>query len=355
MSSLRLSLLAALCLCASAAAQSHKEPAKKFEPTAAQRAEGKRLRGALAAAVGESFEVARERLTRRSNWHGGQLYWLAHLRAKRAGGYHLRYKYRYKDHVRPQDPLYTFVEHETYVSVGPEGCARRPRYNSVCVGDTFILPVLVNDHSEHSFSLASQPYAPGDPATAKALRGMDEHGLAVEPVPNPAGQFMKYLGSRAHYSPHRAPGYTVTYEATFEAAGPGSFNLSVRPRMDAAGPPTAASAAAGSVPIVVVDPKTAVTVLSSGDNIHGYTDRFSSRSGNNYMTTPVILQVGERLKLRYGGFSRRGLSAGGENKEAIEAGIKDNPPVITLLPFRIDPAQDFNEWLVEFLPPARRE
>jgi hypothetical protein len=349
-----LQLLAALCLCVGAAAQSKKEQAQVFAPTAAQRTEAARMRRALADTLGERFEVSRDRLTRRSNWHGGALYWLAHLRARRPGEYYVRYKYRYKDRANPRDPLYTFVEHQTLVRVGPRSCERRPRYNSVCVGDTIILPVLVGDHTEHTFSLEVQSYAPGDPATAKALRGMDEVGLYREPVPNPAAEFMKYLGSRAHYSPHRASGYTADYEAIFEAVGPGSFNLSVRPRMDEAVPPTATHPA-GSVPIVVVEKGAPITVLSSGDNVHGYTVRFSSRSGNSYLTTPVILQVGERLKLKYLSYSRRGLSAGGENEEAVEARVKDSPPVITLLPFRFDPAQDFNEWASEFLPPSRRE
>lgn len=350
-------LLAALCLCVSAAAQTSKESAKEFEPTAAQRAEAGRLRRVLAAAVGEHFEVARDRLTRRSNWHGGQLYWLAHLRAVRAGEYYVQYRYRYKDNVHPQDPLYTFVEHKTLVRVGPRGCERRPRYNSVCIGDTFILPVLVNDYSEHTFSLESQPFSPGDPATAKSLRELDEAGLYRAPVHNPAAEFMKYVGRRAHYSPHRAPGYTMTFEATFEAVKPGSFNLAVTMPVSAAGPQTAAeSAAARSVPVVVVGPSAPLTVLSSGDNVHGYTERFSSSGGgNSYRTTPVILQVGERLTLQYLSYSHRGLSAGGENKEALEATVRQQAPAITLLPFQLDPTQEFNEWLVEFLPPARRK
>ena len=49
------------------------------------------------------------------------------------------------------------------------------------------------------------------------------------------------------------------------------------------------------------------------------------------------------------------IESGGENREALEASVKDRPPAITLLPFRVDPAQDFNEWVVEFLPPPRRE
>jgi hypothetical protein len=352
MSSL-LPLLVALCMCASAAAQSAKEPAQESAPTAAQRAEAARLRGALAAAVGEHFEVARERLARRSNWHGGGLYWLAHLRARHAGEFYVKYRYRYKDHVHPQDPLYTFVEHKTLVRVGERGCPRQPQHNFVCVGDTVILPVVFNDYTEHTFWLESQPYTPGDTSSEKRWRAADDAGLYREPVPNPAAEFMKYVGRRAHYSPHRAPGYTMTFEATFEAVKPGSFNLAVGASASAADPKTLA--AAGSVPVVVVAPGTPLTILSSREDVHCYTERFSSNGGNNYLTTPLILQPGDRLTLKYLSYSHRGFSEGGEDAGALEATVTERTPAITLLPFYVDPAHDFNEWLVEFLPPARRE
>lgn len=342
-------------LCLNAAAQPSKEQTKVFEPNAAQRAEAARLRGALAATVGEHFEVARDRLTRRSNWHGGGIYWLAHLRARRPGGFQVSYKYRYNDRVNPHNPLYTFVEHKTFVNVGPGGCARRPRSNSVCVGDTVILPVVFNDYTEHTFQLEAQPYAPADAATEKSLREMENSSLHREPVENPAAEFMRYVGSRAHYSPHRALGYTMNFYATFEAVKPGAFNLAVTMPISAAGLKTLAeTVGARAVPVVVVAPGTPITILSSGENVRGYTESFSSNSGNNYMTTPVILQVGERLTLQYLTYSRRGLSAGGENKEALEATVEQQAPAITLLPFSVDPARDFNEWLVEFLPSSSR-
>lgn len=345
-------LLAALCLCAHASAQPAKGQAKAFEPDAAQRGEAARLRGALEAAVGEHFEVTRERLTRRSNWHGGGVYWLAHLRAKRPGGFHLKYEYRYRDRVNPHNPLYTFVEHKSFISVGPRGCPRRPLYNSVCVGDTVILPVVFNDHTEHTFLLEARPYTPGDGTTEKALRDVEDARLLREAVPNPAEEFLKYVGRRADYIPHRLPGYTMTFHATFEAVKPGSFNLA----LTAAGPLTPAdTAGARPVPVVVVAPGEPVTVLSSKEYVRGYSGRFSSNTGNEYRATPVILQVGERLTLEYFTYSRRGRSAGGKNEEALEATVKDTAPAITLLPFYVDPAHDFNEWLVEFLPPARRD
>ena len=331
-------LLAALCLCATAAAQSSEE--EEFRPGAARRAEAERLRGALAAAVGAGFEVARDRLTRRSNWHGGGVFWLAHLRARRPGAYSFKYRYRYKDRANPKDPLYTFVEHQTHVSVGPRGGPRRPRHSSVCVGDTVILPVVFDDHTEHTFTVVAQPHAPDRDAAEKRRREGEDAGLHREPVDNPAAEFMRYVGRRAHYSPHRAAGYTMTFHATFEAVKPGSFNLAV---------------GASSVPVVVVAPGEPVTVVAAGNNVHAYSGRFSSTGGgNDYLTTPAILEVGERLTLEYLTYSVRGRSAGGENEEALEATVKDRPPAIKLLPFHVDPAQDFNEWLVESLPPPRR-
>ena len=326
-----LQLLAVLCLCATTAAQSVKE------------SEASRLHDALAAALGENFEIVRERRD------GG--FWLAHLRAKQTGAFYVRYKYRYKDLVRPQDPLYTFVEHEIRVRVGPRGCAREPKYNSLCVGDTLILPVVVNDYTEHTFALVSQPYTPIEEEYGKSWREAEEAGLRREAVPNPAAEFMRYVGRRAHYSPHRAPGYTMEFYATFEAVKPGSFNLLVGLSAPAAG----TRAVEGSVPVVVVARGEPVTVLSSQENVHGYTERFSSYGGNNYLTTPVIIQTGDLLTLQYSTYSVRGRSARGENRESLEAEVKDYPPVITLLPFRVDPTRDHNEWLVEFLPTPRRE
>lgn len=350
-----LALLAALCLCANATAQTKKEDAKEspkklseeFKPTRAQTAEAARLRVALSAALGENFEIVSERLTRRSNWHGGGLYWLAHLRALKPGGFQVKYKYRYRDHVHPDDPLYTFVERDTYIGVGPRGCARIPRGNYVCVGDTVILPVVVNDFTEHAFTLAAQAYTPAPERTDTSLRDAEDAALRREPVNNTAAEFLKYVGSRAYYSPHRAPGYTLTFHATFEAVRPGRFNLS----LGVSAPASPESAAPGSVPVLVVERGAPITILSSGENVHGYTERFSSNSGEGYRTTPLILQPGDRITLEYFRYSRRGRTAGGENEEALEASVKDYPPVITRLPFYFDPESDFNEWLVGFLPP----
>jgi hypothetical protein len=342
-----LTLLAALCLSAGAAAQTAKENAKEFKPTREQKAEGARLRAALAAALGDSFEMLSDRLTRRSNYYGGGIYWLAHLRARKPGGFHVKYKYRYKDRVHPEDPLYTFVERDTGIAVGPRGCSRILRVNRVCVGDTVVLPVVFNDYTEHSFAVSAQPYAPPDEATENLLRDAVFVGLDRTPVANPAAEFLKYLGSRAHYSPHRAPGYTMNYYAAFEAVRPGSFTLALGTSAPAAG----ARAVDGSVPVVIVERGAPITILSSREHVRGYTERFSSDNGEEYRTTPLILQPGDRITLEYLSYGQRGRTARGENREALEASVKDYPPVITMLPFDYDPARDYNEWLAGFLPP----
>ena len=317
-----LTLLAALCLSAGAAAQTTKENAKEttkettkeFKPTRAQAAEAVRLRAALAAALGGNLEIVGDRLTRRSNWHGGGIYWLAHLRAARPGSFHFKYKYRYKDHVHPENPLYTFVERDTNISVGPRGCSRVPRGNHVCVGDTVILPVVVNDYTEHSFTVVAGNYTPADVATEKTLRDVDVAGLDRAPVNNPAAEFLKYVGSRAHYSPHRALGYTMSYYATFEAVRPGSFNLSLGVSAPAAG----TKFIDGSVPVFIVERGEPITILSSGENVHGYTERFSSNSGEGYRTTPVVLQPGDRLTLQYFSYSRRGRRRAARMKKRLK-------------------------------------
>ena len=109
------------------------------------------------------------------------------------------------------------------------------------------------------------------------------------------------------------------------------------------------------MPVHIVARGEPVTALSARERVHGYTERFSSDGGSGYPTTPLILQPGDLVTLHYATLSVRGRSARGEKREALEAGAKDYPPVITLLPFSVDPARGFNRWLVEFLPPPRRE
>jgi hypothetical protein len=103
---------------------------------------------------------------------------------------------------------------------------------------------------------------------------------------------------------------------------------------------------AGGVPVIIVERGTPVTWLAAQEAVSEYTGRFSSHAGNSFLTSPVIMQPGERLTLRYHGFTRRGFGAGRER------GVEENylPPVITRLPFGVNPDESFNEWLVKHLP-----
>ena len=321
-------------------------------PAAAQKDEGRRaaLRRAFVEAFGEHLEVASEELTRRSAWHGVGLYWLVHAMPKRAGYFRLKYRYRNVDHVNPKDPTHEFVERTMGFRVGERGCARRPRHAHVCVGDTLILPFVAgdsrNDFAEHVFTLdAYHPPSNDDAETYE--RPHDEKTFSSEPVNNPAGAFLKYVGRHSSYSPHRALGYTMEFYATFEAVAPGRFNLLL-----AASPPTegAATAArlAGSVPVVVVERGAPITALVPRASVRGYSQSFESTWGEGYPVTPLILQPGERVTLPYHAFSVRGRDPGPGER------AKDPAPFITLLPFHVDPAQGFNEWVVG-RPPVKKQ
>ncbi|HWS54663.1 MAG TPA: hypothetical protein VN228_11070 [Pyrinomonadaceae bacterium] len=313
------------------------------------------LRRALAGAVGGEFEIVRDELTRRSAYHGGGAYWLAHVRPKRPGSFTLKYAYGYEDPFTKGETSATRAEHSFHINVGPRGCWRRPAHMASrfepCLGDTIILPFALDAYRRvyagHTFEFAARPAAARDaPAGPEAweltlLRQQDAK-LRRDEVVNPLAEHLKYLGSTAEVRLHRAPGYTAEYHATFEAVRPGRFNLLL-----GAGPPGADGGAAG-VPVIIVERGTPVTWLAAHESVSEFVGRFSSHAGNSYLTSPVIMQPGERLTLRYDGYTRRGPRA--ETDRGGGAEENHRPPVITRLPFRVNPDESFNEWLVEHLP-----
>src|SRR5687767_2969742 len=227
------------------------------------------LRRSFVEAFGEDFELVRDELARRSTWHGGGQFWLAHAKPKRTGHFKLKYKYRYVDRVRPKDPLYEFVEHEMPVWVGPRGCRRRVQdrnYTDVCLGDTIIVPVLLGDFHGHTFSLTGRDLQPPSEPLAESLkmevaaRAEEDKKLHAAAVANPAAEFLKYVGSSAYTSPHRAPGFTMSFYATFEALKPGSFNLSVGARVE--GDLPLGFGRGGGVPVIIVERGAPLTLLA---------------------------------------------------------------------------------------------
>lgn len=348
-------VFAALALCASCLAQTPASAAREHRPPVKRDAAA--LRRALAGALGGEFEIVRHVLTRRSTYHGGGAYWLAHVRPKRPGSFTLKYVYRYEDPFTKNEPRETRAEHTFSFHVGPRGCWRRPEHMASafepCLGDTVILPFALDAYRRvytgHTFEFKARPAAPRDAPTGPegwelTLMKEQDAKLRRDEVVNPLAAHLKYLGSTAGVRPHRNGGLTADYYATFEAVRPGRFNLQLGVSAPAA--PERGGAAPGGVPVVIVARGTPVTWLAAQEAVSEYTGGFSSHAGNSYHTSPVIMQPGERLTLRYHGFTRRGFGAG------RAPGVEEShfPPVITRLPFAVNPDDGFNEWLIKHLP-----
>ncbi|HEU4883852.1 MAG TPA: hypothetical protein VFT45_16450 [Longimicrobium sp.] len=294
------------------------------------------LRQALATAFGEDFEIARTELSEGVAERGGA-FWLVHARPRRSGDYELRYRYDYRDRVRPHDPLYTHVEHTSYIRVGERGCWRRREGKDVCLGDTIILPFVVDDHTGHVFTLGRRGSSAG---SGVGETPPVEMATEVDSVANPLSAHLRYVGTRSYEMLRRNGGGTTVLAAEFQAVAPGSFNLSL---WETPSP-------AGSIPIVIVPRGQPVTVLLANETVEG-TDQvqgFSSHSGNQYLTTVLLLQPGDRITLEYHhrSFTAREEFAGHARSDRMQ----DAAPLITRFPFHLDAEQRFNAWIAPHLP-----
>ncbi|HYH86116.1 MAG TPA: hypothetical protein VEX60_11730 [Pyrinomonadaceae bacterium] len=322
-------------------------PAAGQKPKEALAQDSARLRQAFTEACGTDFEIVKDDLGQRSVWHGAGTFWLVHVKPKRTGHYSLKYRYDYND------PHYTHVEHELYMNVGEKGCRRMVRSGAIasaCMGDTIIFPVVLGKFTGHTFNLRRQENSPPSEEVQKSLRDIEVSGLYTEPVANPAGEHLKYVGRRVNYMPHRNGGFTAEFYATFEAVKPGSFNLTLAGRApDSTIPKLTAS---GSVPVVILEKDAPATVLAQYETVVGTDAKrgFSSHSGNEYLMGIKILQTGDRIALPYQSFSSRRTAP----KEEIGLGqmTKDAVPVIERFPFQADPQDRYNEWIIEHLKVA---
>lgn len=328
-------LAIAFSLCASAPASGSPHAAPSRQSPHGATADTARLREALADAFGEDFEIARTEMSHGMTERGGT-FWLVHARPRRSGDFELRYRYDYRDRTRPHDPLYTHVEHTSYIRVGEAGCWRRRQGKDVCLGDTIILPFVVQDYTGHVFTMARRG------SSADVGTGVTEPPVqtaAVDSVPNPLAAHLRYVGSSSYEMLHRNGGSTTVWTAQFEAVAPGRFNLS----------PWETTSPAGSIPILIVPRGQPVTVLLGAETVVG-TDRvqgFSSHSGNQYLTTLMLLQPGDRISVEY---RRMTISAHQERAEGSRAArLEDSAPVITRFPFHL-PDERFNAWIAPHLP-----
>jgi hypothetical protein len=290
------------------------------------------LRQGLAAALGGDFQIVRTDLQSGLHERGG-IFWLAHVRPLRSGDYSLRYIHQYIDRVKPDDPLYTHVEHTTGFSVGEAGCARRAEGRTACLGDVIVIPVMAGDGrgplGRHVFEASRR----GDAGAWQRFPEPAPNNDGVAATPNPAAPHLRYLGTRMADMPHRALGETLELSAIFEAGAPGALELSV---------------GGIAVPVVVVERGTPVTVLLEHERIREYHDEagFASHTGSQYSTDLLLLQPGDRMDVQFLTRTVRGSDFTEEEEEAF----RRIPPRITVAPFRLDRQRRFNAFIAEHLP-----
>ncbi|HEX5705463.1 MAG TPA: hypothetical protein VFX97_19840 [Pyrinomonadaceae bacterium] len=311
------------------------------------------LRASFLATFGNDFELVKDGITPRTNEQGGGMYWLAYVHARQPGYFTLQYSFK------RDDKHYSHEEREIRIAVAPKGCRRGPPSSGVyprfCMGDTIIVPVLVSGVSGHEFKLTKQaPAADEDWKTfAEKYPDFGDGNLNKTPVTNPS-ESLRYVGRRVHKMLHRKPGYTLQLFADFEAVKPGKFNLLVGSSVYR-GP--ADQTPPGSIPIIVVDRSTPLTLIAGREEVRGYTmghngqEYVSSTSGNSYMTSLIILQPGDRVSFRYLSairspqFERHGYTRPGAVDPA-----ESTVPVISVHPFALETKYDFGGWLVDYLP-----
>src|SRR6267154_1014330 len=282
-------LIAVACLLALACIATGQAPKPQRRDTAA-------LRSRFEAAFGKDFDLVKDELKTRAVARGDGTYWLAFAKPKRTGYFYLQYRY----HER--FPVYS-REHEIGLSVGPQGCRRGPPYAEVFsrfyLGDTVILPVLINDYTEFEFKLAKAEYTdPASPTFDQQYSDLQGPNLDQTEIPNPAAETLRYIGRSSYKAPHRSPGYTLNLGAVFEAVKPGRLNLLVN-----SSPAAKLETGSSTVHIIVVARDMPVTLLAGREEVSGFEAgnraRVVSTTSNNFITSVIILQPGDRISVNY--------------------------------------------------------
>jgi len=336
---LTIAILLVVCSCVPALAQSGSKGTAA--PT---------LRARFNAAFSKDFELIRDRLTTRSIGRGGGTFWLAFVQAKRTGHFGLQYRYR-------EGGTRDITEREIRFSVGPHGCRRGTPdsgvYGRFCLGDTIIVPVLVNNYSGHQFKLAQAEYSDekDEPANSSiASRDLDTSG-----VTNGAAPILRYFGRWSHRLYHRIPGYTLTLSAQFEAQEPGRMNL----LMIAEGESITGIRLVDGLPIIVLPHDAPATLIAGREEERGYIkerdghERLFSSSSNGYMTNVLVLQPGDRIDVSYFWVVRNSDYVKGHFGDSGPDPSQNLKPVISRRPFAPDVENGFTEWIVDYLPRAK--
>ncbi len=337
------SLLGALVLCALVLAPAGQATGQKQ----AAQLDVSALRRAFDAACAAEFELVRTELAHNNSQHTGARYWLAHVRPRRSGVFTVQYRYKHSD------PMFTHGVRALSFTVGPRGCPRLPQYfhpaTYGCLGDTFILPIILDAYTGHTFSLRKQPYDATLWETVAAQPSGADEKLDTSAVVNPAAEYVQYVGRRVYDMPHRnRGGNTREFSATFIARKPGRFNLalgSTTPGVAGAEP-----GLDGSVPILIIAPGVPLTMVVQHEEVDEYDGdppRFSVHGGSGgYRTNLIVVQPGDHFSLRYAtSVQQRSY----DRAEPPQATLNELVPVIGQLPFTLDPTFSFNAWLAGYL------
>jgi len=298
------------------------------------------LRSRLSKALAERATIVRDELNEPNGSANAGSYWLVYIQPKNTGHYSIKYRYNYNG------TLYSHVERDLRFRVGETGCRRVPmghgHYAKFCIGDTIILPIAVENFTEHEFSLKFTDEDVSDPALYESLKP------TIQPF-NPAASQLAYIGVRSELASIHGGGYTLQHLAVFEAKEPGRFNLAL------SNYPITGSTS-GGYPVIVIEKNTPITALLASEHVEGFSKGFngqeySSSSGSNtsYLTDVLVIQTGDRFTFEFGSEKH---SADDERNERNETTVDrriEHPPYIAKLPFSFDKNWGYNGWIREWV------
>lgn len=299
------------------------------------------VRSNFEAASAEHFDYVKSELSGLDSEKRNDLYWLAHVKPKRAGHYAVRYTFKYNDR------FYSEGDFKISVRVGKKNCDRQSSGKGIsrfCLGDTVILPIRAANRYDYEFSVKFAP--DGDPEIEKP----PTYGTLPDPpaVDNPLAAKIKYIGTTRGERFHRNRGSTISYSAVFKAVAPGRFNIVLSRRSD--GSDQVKPAEGTGVPVLIVGPDESITALAMHEDTINYADdrKFMSTSGGTFPTDLLIVRPGDTFALP---FSSTVTGRPGKYLLGVDEGasLRSIPvPDIQSVKFYIDPNAGFNQFIAEF-------
>lgn len=298
------------------------------------------------------FEVVKDYINQRPVARGGETFWLIHVKPKKSGHYALKYTFKYTHKFsHPEEG-----ENELIIRVGEKNCSRYNINNlgisNICLGDTAIVPIRLDQRTAHQFSLKST-YQDGE-SIGKTQKYWKPAYTETLPSINQLEKHLNYLGTVRSVMPHRNFGAeTITYTAYFEAKEPGRFNFTTTTIGDNEMlADTSKMNPLDAIPIIILKPETPITALVYFENTINYSDnkRFSGHAGNNFLTKLLIIQPGDVFSVEYSRYvNREELGKKMPLPEKL-TDDKNRKLVMYKLPFAVNKDWSYNEWLIKYLP-----